>query len=479
MSRLTVYRGGDTFTVLADAGQTFLDALQKNNLSVSAPCGGKGTCGHCRLRVRENGNTREILACRTVVTQDAEVLLPEQAAVTQNIKAAFKTVGAAVDIGTTTVAAMLSFGDGVESRTVLNPQQVFGADVASRISACREGNLERQTRLIRDCVNGLLRSLCEAHGLSRLPCVTVCGNPTMLHLFCGVNPLSLGEAPYTPVFRKRRESDAVAIADKTVILPLIAGFLGSDTVCAVRACRLTEGAPKLLLDLGTNGELVLYNGKHLFATSTAAGPALEGAGLSCGTGGVDGAICAVRMRNDRLVCETVNNQKPVGLCGSGALDVIALLLEIGLLDRTGTFVHTCRHPLRARLASDRFLLTDTVYLTQEDVRQFQLAKAAVCAAALTLCDAAAIAPEDIAEIKLAGGLGYYLSEQSALRTGLLPSAFGGKITSVGNAALDGALLCLDEREQDAATLLADRVTVCDLTSDALFAQRFVREMNFN
>jgi uncharacterized 2Fe-2S/4Fe-4S cluster protein (DUF4445 family) len=303
----------------------------------------------------------------------------------------------------------------------------------------------------------------------------------MLHLFCGVDPTPIGTAPYTPVFTDMRTcpGDRIGIPAKEVtVLPSVSGYIGADTVCGILSLEDRKAGVSLLADLGTNGEMALLLGDRTVCAATAAGPALEGANIECGMGGVAGAVSSVSLQDGVLITETVENAPPAGLCGSGLVDLIARLLECGVLDESGCFDDECGHPLTRCLRDGRFYLTDTVYLSQKDVRQFQLAKAAIAAGILTLCESEGVDPAAIETLYIAGGLGFYLREDSALRTGLIPRKFAGRICAVGNTGLAGAAACLAGDARRRAESIAGAVQICELNGSAAFAERFVDEMSF-
>lgn len=490
MRTLTVYWGEERFVLHAEDGTNLHALLAEHAIAVYAPCKGSGTCKKCRVTVKDEAGEREVLACQTKVSGDAEVVVPKVSGggLTEFGQAAWtdakEGIGAAVDIGTTTIAAVLvdlKSGKALARRAVLNPQHVCGSDVISRITACAEGKLELQTELVRTECAKLLDELCEQEQVGTLELVTVCGNTTMLHLFCGVDPSPIGVVPFTPVFTAMQTytGEELGFAAKTVyVLPSASGYIGSDVICGIVSEKLDRSAIRLLADLGTNGELALYNGSKLICSSTAAGPALEGANIECGIGGIAGAVCAVSYENGRLTYRTVNDAPPVGICGSGLVDLIAVLLNAGVIDESGCFDEDCGHPLCESLEDDRFMLDTNIWLSQKDIRQFQLAKAAIRAGILTLCNYAETDPKDIAELCIAGGLGFYLNEKSALISGLIPEEFGGKIRVIGNSGLSGAVLCLQESGRVYAAQAAESIMICDLNACEDFADLFVESMLF-
>lgn len=491
MIKLIVHYGEDTRVLEVRPGQNLLSALAEQKISVYAPCKGNGRCKKCLVTLKTGGETRQVLSCRTAVTEDAEVWVPRitGGGLTEFEAMAWPAgetgVGAAVDIGTTTVAVALvdlSTGKMLGRQAMLNPQHVCGSDVISRITACAEGKLSLQRELIRKTVSRMVRALCGDSGIEMLKTVTVCGNTTMLHLFCGVDPTPIGVFPFTPVFtamQTYRGEELELPAPAVYVLPSASGYIGSDVVCGIVAGDMDQGEPSLLADLGTNGELVLFDGKSLFAASTAAGPALEGANIECGIGGIPGAVCGVSLDGENLRIQTIENQPPVGICGSGLVDLMALLLSCGMIDETGSLDGDCGHPLVKYLGGDRFMVTEKLYLSQKDIRQFQLAKAAISAGLLTLCNYAGIAPEKISALYIAGGLGFYLSGKSAVGTGLIPPVFGDKIRVVGNSGLSGTARCLLPVYREKAARIADAVDICELNACEDFSERFVDSMSFD
>ena len=483
---VTVHDKETTHALPAQEGQNLLDLLRSQGFPISAPCGGKGSCGKCKVTLADG---TQVLACGTRVSQDIEIWLPsfEGSGLTDFSQQKFvqggSYIGAALDIGTTTLAAALTdcaTGKVLATEAILNPQQVCGADVISRIVACGEGKLELQSRLVREAAAKLLHKLMEKTGTEQIAYLTVCANTTMLHIFCSEDPTPIGSAPYTPVFTEMRtySGDALGLpVGQVYVLPSASGYIGADVICGVLTLD-TNAGPWLLADLGTNGELALCRDGSILCASTAAGPALEGANIECGLGGVPGAVCAVTWENNGLNIRTIGDRPATGICGSGLVDLIALLVRHGVIDETGCFDDFCEHPLAQKLDDDRFYLTDSIWLSQKDVRQFQLAKAAIHAGITTLCTSAGLSPRDVRKLYIAGGLGFYLREESALTAGLIPGDFSGRIQALGNSALAGALRCLESRERERACSIAEAAQICELNGRADFTQNFVDAMSF-
>lgn len=471
-----------------------LNVLRTEGIAVSADCGGRGVCGKCRVKIIEgvfyadgaDGKTlpagSTVRACRTFCAAAGGIVEVADDVVCESAKTMRGLAGAdvALDVGTTTLEAALvdaSTGKIAATHTCLNPQRSFGADVMSRISASADYLGEMRTALLL-AVSGIIRDLKEATGYDGpVHRLAVTGNPTMIHIFRGVSPAGLGTAPFTPVFLAEQHDSGAEYGlpvDEVIFPASASAFIGSDITAGVLSCGLAEQVePVLFVDAGTNSEMVLFTGTAhgglFFATSAAAGPALEGAGISCGLGGVSGAISAVNGDNGTISFETIGHQPPRGICGSGLVDLIAVLLDAKIIDSTGF------------LRDGAFLIPDAsgLSLTQKDIRTFQLAKAAICAGIETLVEESGLTPADLSRIVVAGGLGSRIREKSALRTGLLPRAAAGKIVCIGNTSLSGAVACLAEDGflgRVAAGAAGFRVL--NLNDIPSFSQRFILAMSF-
>lgn len=486
----------------AAKGKRLSTYLAEAGYPITADCGGRGICGKCRVTLLSGsfyadpeGMTRavpdgdaKILSCRAWCTGDAAViLLPVSEGEGLTVKATEEAVaapqagihncGVALDIGTTTLAAALvSLESGLVLRTVsrLNPQRSFGADVMSRIGAVMqdESSLYLMQKLLLNDVRLMLRELTDGQPIPRM---TVAGNPTMLHLFCGISPAGMGAYPFTPAFTEAKILTGAELelpVDTVTLLPSVSAFIGGDITAGMLAQRITDhDEPVLLTDMGTNGEMILFTGKNrgakLYGTSTAAGPALEGAGISTGVGGISGAVCGVKFNGLSMQIETVNHAPPVGICGSGLIDLVAVLLQRGLLDETGY------------LEEDPFPYAEGLTLTGADIRAFQLAKSALRAGMEVLCDTAGLSPRELSRIYIAGGLGYYMNIHSAAAVGLLPDCPRKNMVSVGNTALTGAamLLCDPTLTERLARDTAACETV-ELNLSPGFSDKFMEYMMF-
>lgn len=523
------------------AGPTLLAAVRAAGLGLDSECGGRGTCGGCRVRFLEGVPPPAPedhlllepaaieegwrLACQVVTASDCRILIPEVApagAIRILTEAAAPTgpaarppsgerlagYGAAVDIGTTTVVCYLvdlAHARQLDVASFVNPQGVFGADVISRIVYAHQG--PAQLAETRDClvsaIEGHLAGLCSRHGLpiEAVRTLTAAGNLTMMHLFRGVDPWPLGVAPYQPVFTEAPPLVGVELGFRRLararvkLLPGVGGHLGSDAVAGLVALGLARRRhPTLFIDLGTNGEIVILSRRLAVGCSCAAGPAFEGVHISCGMAAVPGAVERVGDEDGQLRLDTIDGAPPLGLCGSGLADAVAILLRRGLLLPTGRLLAPDQLPadlsldLRSRLRQDngqrRFVLYEdgasgTIALIQPDIRQVQLAKAAIRTGVEVLLEETALQPEDIEGVFVGGAFGSSVRAESLLALGVLPAALRGRIHSAGNVAGMGAKLALIFSERFAeARRLARRLRHVQLGGRADFQSRFARHLRF-
>jgi uncharacterized 2Fe-2S/4Fe-4S cluster protein (DUF4445 family) len=416
--------------------------------------------------------------------------------------------GVAVDIGTTSVVTTLlelESGEQLAAVSSLNPQAVFGGDLMSRIAFAQfnPANLRKLTTRIVALLNQHIAQACREAGV--LPKwiykVVVVGNTCMHHLLLGIDPSYVGLAPYAPVTRRplvlaaRELHLNIAPEARVCLLPLVAGFVGADAVAVALATRLYAGTElRVAVDIGTNGEVLLGSRERLWACSAPAGPAFEGAQIRHGMRGALGAIDRVSVDDDVHV-HTLGEGDALGICGSGLLDLLAGLLDAGVIDPTGLIQVEARDALAPRLR-DRVVMRGEerqfivlrageagaareIVLTQDDVRQVQLAKGAIASGVAMLLHVARVPLERVAELMLAGGFGNYVSIASALRIGLIPALPLERIRYVGNAASLGAQLCLlSEAERARAAEIAAGVAHVSLAAHPDFEQIFVDCMNF-
>ncbi|MFO7151872.1 MAG: ASKHA domain-containing protein [Bacillota bacterium] len=437
----------------------------------------------------------------TLVTWKDEVLAIEKG------DTSLVHLGMAFDIGTTTIAGyLLNLSTGAEIARVsaLNPQTKFGTDVISRINLASQtpDGLEKLHREVVNELNNLIEKALAGTDFKRedIYAVTTVGNTTMQHLFLKVQPKYLALAPYVPVFSEPVVVDAAELGirinpdGKVFAMPNIAGFVGADTVSAALACEMDKyDELRLLIDIGTNGEMVLGTKDKLLACSTAAGPAFEGVHIACGMRGATGAIDHVKIE-EGLKYTVIGGGKPAGICGSGLLDIVAELLKVGIVDKRGRMAKPETISGPAEIYKDRLrdingflsfvLEEDTatgqpVFVNQKDIREVQLAKGAIAAGIQILLEFFGAEVEDIKEVFLAGAFGNYLKPESACRIGLIPPELEGRIKPVGNAAGVGAKLALlSEREYERAVRLSQNIHYIELSALPQFSQIFAKKIVF-
>ena len=398
----------------------------------------------------------------------------------ENMDTEKSVYGIAIDIGTTTLAAeLISLTDGICLKTAssVNHQRAYGADVISRIRAAASGDAEKLRESILKDVRGLAETLLAGRdeNVLNVSKIVIAGNTTMIHLLLGYSCVGLGAAPFTPVnlapedmtwgelngeYEETRESgDAkesgvarehgyvrecghtgINQTTKVQIMPGISAFVGGDITAGMMGCGMPDKC-EMLIDIGTNGEMVLAAGDHFLVSSVAAGPAFEGGNISCGMPGVPGAVCrAVLFGKNNMVTKTIGNKPAIGLCGTGIIDVMYELVRHHIVDTQGI--------LGEPWFEKGFpVVPGKIYFTQEDIRQVQMAKAAICAGLEVLLQKSNISHEQIKKVYVAGGFGMGLDMEKALGIGLLPIGLRGKLTPVGNSALEGAARCLTHSKE--------------------------------
>ncbi len=416
--------------------------------------------------------------------------------------------GVAFDVGTTTVVGSLldlRNGDELALASAMNPQVSFGDDVLSRINYTSQGdvNLEQLRRAITQTISQLIDHMCGEAGIATRDIyeLAFAGNTTMEHLLCGIDVTPLGQVPFTPAHARAlilsAEELGLAVHPNATayVFPVIGGFVGGDTVACMLATQMkVDDGPTLLVDIGTNGEIVLAHNGQIHASSTAAGPAFEGARIMCGMRATTGAIAKIVLDGD-VRYSVIGNVPAVGLCGSSLVDLASHLLSTGIIESTGRLLppdelpSDLPDPLRKRITVDddqpRFLVADDdpsqpVVLTQRDVRELQLACGAIRAGIAILLKNAALEAKDLARVLLAGGFASFIRRSHAQRIGLLPGDIDHeKIQYVGNASLNGArwaLLSTEARQR--AEGYARQTEHVELSQDMDFQMQFADAMIF-
>lgn len=395
--------------------------------------------------------------------------------------------GIAYDIGTTTVVGMLwdlNTGILIDVDTRTNYQSLYGADVISRIgySLQEENGLAQLQEKAITCLNEITAGMCERNGIREVDIcdATIVGNTTMSHLVWGVTPKSLSRTPFAPVFTEAQDTLACRLGINICpnanvhLLPNIAGHVGSD----ITAMMLASGISKMkgshiAIDIGTNGEVVAIKDGHMACCSTAAGPAFEGATITQGMRAADGAIEKVVINNSGVSIQTIGDAPAVGICGSGLIDAVAQLLDAGIVDESGKML----------TEDGNFVLAqgdEPVMLTQNDIREVQLAKGAILAGIQTLMKSLDMKLEDIDSVMLAGAFGNYIDIRSALRIGLLPQVCEDKVKAIGNAAGNGSSMALlSSRERANADEIARQVEHIELSCNEDFQDYYITAMTFS
>jgi len=419
--------------------------------------------------------------------------------------------GAAVDIGTTTAAVYLYSLTGGQCLGVAaaeNPQRAYGADVISRINHTIENpeGLGTLRRLILSLVFGLVEKLCHENGIDQgdVCYFVLTGNTVMQHIAAGISPKTIAFTPFSASTLFGFETGLADLLDgsgisggafnknaKIYFPPALASYVGGDIATGIIASETDQcDNLRLFLDIGTNGEIGLGNKDRLVFCATATGPAFEGAHIKLGMAGIPGAVKNIYLdASNRIAYETIGDKKPTGICGSGIIDAVALMLELGVVDETGRLMESGEEegegiPENSLCEIDgenAFMLIEehNIYITQKDIRQIQLAKAAVAAGITTLLHYCKKEVSDIGELVLAGGFGSHIDKKSACRIGLIPAELEDKIIVAGNTAGTGAAAVLLDRTAAGRTeKLAEISTYIELSGDAFWMDEYVDKMMF-
>ena len=472
-SVLITVQGGASCKARQD--ESVLSALVRAGVTVSAPCGGRGICGKCRLtllegRVRLTDTGAEVkagssfCACKAQALCDITVSLEQdffdidlfaKPLAVKTVERKVERAGIGVDIGTTTVQAQLvclDTGEILETFSALNNQRSFGADVMSRIGAARNGKLKGLSAAINRQIEDILAQRIGKWSLPGIEHCIVSGNTTMLHIFCGADPSAMGEAPYTPVFLEERHFEGRELslsARRVTLLPGISAFVGADITAGLAFLDImSRNENAIFIDIGTNGEIAVWkeSEKKMLCCSTAAGPCFEGAEISCGMGAEAGAVNRIILKEEAanadmfdfgpLFYTTLGNVKARGICGAGLIDAVAVMKKSGAIDETGA--------LAEEYMQTGFPVAQGIAVTQRDVRQFQLAKAAIFSGMKILCKTAGLEIEDVDTAYIAGGLGFFINLENAADVGLISGSLIGKTAVCGNTSLKGAVKSLTD-----------------------------------
>ncbi len=518
----------------ARQGERLADVLKGQNIILRADCGGKGKCGKCRVKTidPDSDSRKDILTCIHEIESDLTIEIPEHAlfsthtlgkaavllpkAFTSRFAVTRKNgtdqFGIATDLGTTTIAVYLcnmTRGQVIGSVSVKNPQALYGDDVMSRIGAIGQApeHLSHLQGLVVGAMSEGIRELTRPSALKALNLppidiskMVVVGNPAMIHIFAGVDPAPIGVFPYQPAFKDPRILSSTSLGFDFAEFPIqilsqISGFIGGDILAAALAVDLpNQPVGTLLIDLGTNGELMLRGNAGLFATSCATGPAFEGATLACGMQAIPGAVNRVEIPSPtsfpNITCiESKRNQpaSPKGICGSGVISAVAECCKQHIILPDGRFDPNAGSPALAKDDDGKYQYTiekgspkdnrGPVYISQKDIRSIQLGKGALITGIDFLLKHAGII--SLEKLIIAGAFGSHLDPTAMKTMGMIPNIDNSQIEMVGNAAGAGAVmaLCLDDALETAKTM-ADAMNVIDLAADSDFHMAFVKRLSF-
>lgn len=522
--------GGKFYIEDLSGEKSLLRLLQEQRLGINAPCDGKGNCGRCRVRFLDGApaptkkecdllTKQELtdgvrLACAVHVTEACQILIEDaseqkMAVLTQasesvkecvlenenvekesnQTKSVNHAYAIAIDLGTTTLAAELfDMADGKRLAVAsgVNHQRAYGADVISRINAANEGKLEFLRKCVCEDVVSLIEELQQRQKeIANAPEIThiaIVGNTTMCHLLRGLSCLGLGRAPFTPTDLSWHETDTKTLLGmeecnaKITILPGISAFVGADIVAGIYASGLHQKSePSLLLDIGTNGEMVFTKNGELLVTSTAVGPVFEGGNISCGVPATPGAISCVEIekasRETKWNYKTIGNRAPIGLCGTGIIDFVSALTKTGWVDENGT--------LEEPWFAEGVQVDEDIIFTQSDIREVQMAKAAIRAGIEILLSAGRTSLEDV-NIYLAGGFGQEIDVEHAIAIGMFPETFKDHTVGIGNSALQGAkgYLLADESAREEIDRIISSAREINLATHQDFEELYIQYMSF-
>jgi len=516
--------GGEDVTIFAAGGENVLELARTANIPIDAPCSGSGTCGKCLVKLIEgelgpvssisevSGNHR--LACQSVITGDVVLYVPDKTGKSgysymSNLEVSYNGTeetadGLAVDIGTTTVSAMLvntETGFIHAKATTGNSQTSYGADVINRIiQQQKQGGINKLQRAITvHTLLPLIDNLCTATDKRRdkITLMTVAANTTMNHLLLGVDANSIRIEPYEPAFLKFEPYDPASIGinlapgAKMILSPNIGSYVGGDITAGVLAAATPSGKKiwerpemTLLIDLGTNGEIVFGNEEFLMACACSAGPAFEGGDISCGMRAANGAIeaCVINKETQETAFSVVNDFKPAGLCGSGLIDVVAELFRTGLIDGKGKLNEKTGRVRRDEYGNRSFVLVfaensatgEDIVITETDIDNFIRAKGAIYSGIMSLLAPLGFTPADIDDVLIAGGIGSGINIKNAIRIGMLPDLPEDKYSYIGNSSLCGALeMLLSPQAIERVNEIADNMTYVELSTQPGYMDEFI------
>jgi uncharacterized 2Fe-2S/4Fe-4S cluster protein (DUF4445 family) len=519
MPELTIIIGEDTRQTEVEVNLVLGDIIARLELPLEQPCAGQGTCGKCKvlneggLKPPDEVESQHLtkgelavgnrLACRARIAGDARIVLAPITVYSNKILKASNRykrqrdvpLGLAIDLGSTTVAAFLTMLDNGEvcvGGASLNQQTVYGADVISRLAAAvnDEADAGRLHRLAVSSINQAVDSLKLSDKIrGRIDRVVIVGNPAMHHLLANLPVNKLAIMPFQP-YCLDAISDASDLLEgilpensRVALPPLIGGFVGSDALACLAHFRFDEAtSPMAAVDLGTNGEIMVTDGERILTASTAAGPAFEGVNISCGSRAVDGAVTRVSLEGEKLVLETIGDEYPVGLTGSGLLSAVQMLRQVKAIESSGRINRDSwlvrQNPAPPPHNGWVIPLTPTgnLQLSQMDIRELQKAKGAIRAAIDILMALLELQPADMERVILTGSFGGQVDVEAALVIGMLPPVRFEAVENIPNGAGFGAASFLSDDGFARAIRIARTAEQIDLDTNAEFFNRFIEGM---
>ena len=532
---------GEDVTVFAACNENLLKLALKENIYIDAPCSGNGTCGKCLVRIENQSHLDPltVLACQTAITNDMIVhvldtahsyitnitteiisnktnftLHPEQSIYgchSESVEESFPVCnpdqsiyGLAIDIGTTTVSAMLvdiSAGEPLVKATTGNAQIRYGADVINRIiEQQKPGGIKKlQDAIIKDTLLPLIDNLCATAGIpcEKITQLTVAANTTMNHLLLGIDAGSIRLEPYEPAFLEFPPYDPASIGinaapdAKLILAPNIGSYVGGDITAGISVVAPLNNT--LFIDLGTNGEIVFGNNEFMMACACSAGPAFEGGDISCGMRATTGAIEKIKINNETLEPEftVIGNTKPAGICGTGLIDLISELFRTKQINKKGKLCHSElveeSFPVYNRIQFDEYgsgsytiiFAKDSatgkdITITETDIDNFIRAKAAIFSGIISLLEPLGLTPADIDDVLIAGGIGSAINIKNAISIGMLPDLPEEKYSNIGNASLNGAYAMLTIPQGDEIiNEIAGNMTYINLSTQPDYMNAFI------
>lgn len=511
---ITLKNKGKEEKIVCGDNQSIMDAINNSGMYINAICGGRGTCGKCKIQVLEGEISPSLvderiftkdelgkgyrLSCLAYPEEDCIISMEfdrdENFYIVSDYEESNKEIVGAleekvycigIDIGTTTIVIVLKDirnNKIIDTYATINKQRMYGADVINRIEASNKGKLGELKSSIQGDLERGIKKLIDENNM-KISQITISGNTTMIHLLMGYSCQTLGVFPFEPVNIDLIETNYLdLLADNSYEIPVnilsgISTFVGGDIVSGLLASNFhNSNDTNILIDLGTNGEMAIGNKDKIIVTSTAAGPAFEGGNITCGTASVEGAISNIIINGDAVEIKTIGDKKPIGICGTGAIEATYQLLKNGLIDETGL--------LDEEYFETGFFIGKTeegkdIIFTQKDIREIQLAKSAIRAGLETLLIKYGISYEEIGCVYLAGGFGYKMDIQMAVGIGLLPKELVSKTKAVGNTSLYGTFKYMEsEKGKENINLIVEKSEEINLSNDKNFNDLYMEYMYF-